>query len=112
MSRGIVTSSVSFDMAISFSSSSSEEPLLMPAGSMVNGYEPIANDHHLAAAHPFKALDLLFALLDLALHVFVAKQINFCLTIRNRSAASADQPNVVSSETTLVGALFAMLCVF
>ncbi len=94
------------------SASSLEQLLLVLAGSMVDGYEPIADDYHLATAHSFKALDLLFALLDLAFDVFVSQQINFSPTIRNRSATAADQPNIVSAETTLVNALVTMLRVF
>ena len=78
----------------------------------MDGYQVIADDSHLASAHPFKALDLLFSRADLAFHVLVEKQINFSLTIRNRSAVAADQPNIVSAETTLVDALVTMLRVF
>ena len=77
----------------------------------MDGYELVAVDYHLAAAHPFKVLDLLFALLNLPLRVFVAEQINFSLTIRYKSAISANQPDIRPAETTLVGAHFSMLCI-
>ncbi len=75
----------------------------------MDGYQLIADDYHLASAQPFKALDLLFSRADLAFQVLVEKQINFSLTIGNKSAAAADRPNIVSAETTLVDALVPML---
>jgi len=78
---------------------------------MVDGYEPVGDDYNLATAHSFKALDFLFSRTDLAFDVLVAKQINFSLTIRNKSAVAANKPDIISAETTLVGALVTMLCV-
>ena len=78
----------------------------------MDGFEPIAIEYSLAIAQPFKALDLLFALLDLAFGVLGAEPINFTLAIWNNGAVFPDQLNVVSAETTLVGALVAVYCVF
>ena len=78
----------------------------------MDGFEPIAIEYNLAIAQPFKALDLLFALLNLAFGVLGAEPINFTLAILNNGAVFPDQLNVVSAETTLVGALVAMFCVF
>jgi len=97
-------------MTISLSARAPEQPIFMLAGGMVDSYQLIVDDYHLASAHPFKALDFLFSRADLAFHVLVATHINFSLTIRNKSAVAADKPNIISAETTLVGALFAVLC--
>ena len=67
----------------------------------MDGYQLIADDYHHASAHPFEALDFLFSRADLALHVLVKKHINFFLTIRNKSAVAADNPDIMSAETPI-----------
>ena len=77
----------------------------------MDGYQLIADDYHLASAHAFKALDIPFSRANLPFHVLVEKHINLSLTILDGSAAAADQLDIASAETTLVGALAAMVCV-
>ncbi|MCH7710770.1 MAG: hypothetical protein IH903_03960 [Proteobacteria bacterium] len=79
---------------------------------MENSDQLVVDDYHHAPAHPLKSLDLLFTRADLSFHVFVAKKINFIsMTILDRRAAAANELDITSTETTLVGAPFTMLCV-